>query len=68
MLICNNSYYPGDGFVYSIYSAQGTSTLRRLELIHMSDAWKNYMLAHYEVKRSASYSPARPQAHCGLFN
>ena len=51
LLICSNSYGPGDGFVYFIRSASGKSRLRRLGLTHMSDAWKEYMLAHYESKR-----------------
>ncbi|KIM86430.1 hypothetical protein PILCRDRAFT_326103 [Piloderma croceum F 1598] len=64
VLICNNSYCPGDGFIYSIWSAQGQSTIRRLGLTHMSDAWKEHMLAHYEKKRPARrprYKPAPVQ-------
>ncbi|KIM82000.1 hypothetical protein PILCRDRAFT_820891 [Piloderma croceum F 1598] len=42
----------------------------RLELAHMSDAWKTYMLANYETKRPAyrpRYSPApgQPQGVVG---
>jgi hypothetical protein len=48
-----NSYAPGDGFIYFIISAQGKSTIRRLGLEHMSDAWKVHTLAHFEVKRPA---------------
>lgn len=64
VLIHNSSYCPGDGFIYSIRSPLGQSTIRRLGLIHMSDAWKAHMLAHYEKKRPARrprYSPAAVQ-------
>ena len=50
-LIRSNSYRPGDGFIYFIRSASGKSTIRRLGLTHMSDAWKDQMLAHYEFKK-----------------
>jgi hypothetical protein len=59
-LICNNSYGPGDGFIYFIRSALGKSTIRRLGLTHMSDAWKEHMLAHYEFKKPAR-RPRRAQ-------
>lgn len=48
---CSRIYGPGDGFVYFIRSASGKRRLRGLGLIHMSDAWKEYMLTHYESKR-----------------
>ena len=49
----DDSYAPGDGFVYFILSAQGRSNIRRLGLIHMSDAWKAHMFTHYELKKPA---------------
>ena len=48
-----DSYASGDGFIYFIISAQGKSTIRRLGLEHMSDAWKAHTLAHFELKRPA---------------
>jgi len=59
-LFCSNSYGPGDGFIYWIGSASGTSRLRRLGLTHNSDAWKEYMLTHYELKQP-DRKPRRPQ-------
>jgi len=56
------SYCPGDGFMYSIRSALGKSIIRRLGLAHMSDEWKEYILANYETKRPERrprYSPSR---------
>jgi hypothetical protein len=45
-----DSYGPGDGFVYFIGSASGTNRLRG-GLTDMSDAWKEYMLTRYELKK-----------------
>lgn len=52
LLIWNNSYYGlGDGFLYFVGSASSTSRLGRPGLTHMSDAWKEHMLTHYEPKK-----------------
>jgi hypothetical protein len=59
-LICSNSYGLGDGFVYFIASASGTSRLRRLGLTYMSGAWKEHMLTHYDIKKP-DRKPRRPQ-------
>lgn len=54
-----NSYAPGDGYIYFIASIRGRSDLRRLGLVHMSDAWKEHMLTYYDLKK-----PARRPRHC----
>lgn len=67
-LTYDHSYCPGDGFMYSIRSALGKSIIRRLGLAHMSDEWKEYILANYETKRPERrprYSPSRGQVLFG---